>query len=219
MRADDGVFDRADRNSYSAISAKRAKSQVTLGDNVRSAPVRAYPPFCTRSVARQRVSSRVQIGVICAHAARHSTGHRCHLCRSHGLGWGGACSHQGLRLSGVGGAGVFPHSCTSSPIRAGIQHRLQLAHLRRVSLYRAPPALLEASACFSPVASARRHRFAGIGDTRNRRATSRSLAPVSISSAASCRTRSRRPVLRRSARRHRVPHGSGIGRCAGRHQS
>jgi hypothetical protein len=32
---------------------------------------------------------------------------------------------------------------------------------------RAPPALLEASACFPPVASARRHRFADVGDTGN----------------------------------------------------
>jgi hypothetical protein len=33
------------------------------------------------------------------------------------------------------------------------------------------------------MASARRHRFTDIRDTRNRRATSRSLAPTSISSA------------------------------------
>jgi hypothetical protein len=37
------------------------------------------------------------------------------------------------------------------------------------------------------MASARRHRFADIRDTRNRRATSRSLAPASISSAAASR--------------------------------
>ena len=42
------------------------------------------------------------------------------------------------------------------------------------------------------MASARRHRFADIRDTRNRRATSRSLAPASIRSAAASRTRSRR---------------------------
>jgi hypothetical protein len=47
------------------------------------------------------------------------------------------------------------------------------------------------------------HRFAGILDARKRFAISRSLAPSSISSAAASRTRSRRPVLRRSARRHR----------------
>jgi len=39
---------------------------------------------------------------------------------------------------------------------------------------------------------ARRHRFTDIRDTRNRRATSRSLAPASISSAVASRTRSRR---------------------------
>ena len=43
-----------------------------------------------------------------------------------------------------------------------------------------------------PAASARRHRFTDIRDTRNLLATSRSLAPASISSAASSRTRSRR---------------------------
>jgi len=37
-----------------------------------------------------------------------------------------------------------------------------------------------------------RHRFADIRDTRNRRATSRSLAPASINSAAASRTCSRR---------------------------
>ena len=35
-------------------------------------------------------------------------------------------------------------------------------------------------------------RFAGIRDTRSRRAISRSLAPTSISSAVACRTRLRR---------------------------
>jgi hypothetical protein len=40
--------------------------------------------------------------------------------------------------------------------------------------------------------SARRHRFTLIRDTRNRFATSRSLAPASIISAAASRTRSRR---------------------------
>jgi len=39
---------------------------------------------------------------------------------------------------------------------------------------------------------ARRHRFTDIRDTRNRRATSRSLAPPSIRSAAANRTCSRR---------------------------
>jgi hypothetical protein len=44
----------------------------------------------------------------------------------------------------------------------------------------------------SPAASARRHRFADIRDTRNRFATSRSKTPASISSAAANRTCSRR---------------------------
>ena len=61
-----------------------------------------------------------------------------------------------------------------------------------VSLHLAPPAPLAARAWRPPAASARRHRFADIRDTRSRVATSRSLAPDSISSAASSRTRSRR---------------------------
>ena len=56
----------------------------------------------------------------------------------------------------------------------------------------APPAPLEASAARPPAASARRHRFTDIRDTRNRFATSRSLAPASIISAAASRTFSRR---------------------------
>jgi len=52
------------------------------------------------------------------------------------------------------------------------------------------------------MASARRHRFADIRDTRNRRATSRSLAPASTSSAAS------RTPLKAAA----VP-GSGVPAC------
>jgi len=47
-------------------------------------------------------------------------------------------------------------------------------------------------AAVRPADSAWRHRFADIRDTRNRRATSRSLAPASISSAAASRTCSRR---------------------------
>jgi hypothetical protein len=61
-----------------------------------------------------------------------------------------------------------------------------------VSLHCAPPAPLEASAARPPAARDRRHRFADIRDTRNRLATSRSLAPASIISAAASRTRSRR---------------------------
>ena len=56
----------------------------------------------------------------------------------------------------------------------------------------APPAPLEASAARPPAARARRRRFAGIRGTRKRLATSRSLAPASISSAAASRTCSRR---------------------------
>jgi hypothetical protein len=61
-----------------------------------------------------------------------------------------------------------------------------------LSRHLAPPAPRDASAARPPAASARRHRFADIRDTRNRRATSRSLAPASISSAAANRTCSRR---------------------------
>ena len=61
-----------------------------------------------------------------------------------------------------------------------------------MSLHFAPPAPLEASASRPPAASARRHRFTDIRDTRNRFATSRSLAPPSIISAAASRTCSRR---------------------------
>ena len=49
-----------------------------------------------------------------------------------------------------------------------------------------------AAAARPPAASARRHRFADIRDTRKCRATSRSLAPASIKSAAAKRTCSRR---------------------------
>jgi hypothetical protein len=62
-----------------------------------------------------------------------------------------------------------------------------------VSLHRTPPAPFEASAARPPASSARRHRFADIRDTRNRLATSPSLAPASIISAAASRTCSRRP--------------------------
>ena len=55
----------------------------------------------------------------------------------------------------------------------------------------APPAPLEASAARPPAASARRHRFTDIRDTRKYFATSRSLAPASINSAADSRTCSR----------------------------
>ncbi len=61
-----------------------------------------------------------------------------------------------------------------------------------LSLQRAPPAPLEAGAGRPPEASARRHRLADILLTWNRVATSRSLAPSPIPSAAASRTRSRR---------------------------
>jgi hypothetical protein len=76
--------------------------------------------------------------------------------------------------------------------RASVQHRLQLTQLAGGEpAPRAPPPR-DASAARPPAASARRHRFAGIRDTPNRRATSRSLAPSSISPAAANRTCSHR---------------------------
>ena len=68
--------------------------------------------------------------------------------------------------------------------RARIQDLFQLGNLRRGqrALRAARP----------PAASARRHRFTDIRDTRKCRAISWSLAPASIISAAASRTRSRR---------------------------
>jgi hypothetical protein len=60
------------------------------------------------------------------------------------------------------------------------------------SLQRAPPGPLETRACRPPEANARRQRFTDIRVTLNRQATSRSLAPASMRSAASSRTCSRR---------------------------
>jgi len=54
------------------------------------------------------------------------------------------------------------------------------------------PGPFDARASRPPAARARRHRFADIRLTRSRLATSRSLAPASIISAASSRTFSRR---------------------------
>src|SRR3954471_11995226 len=62
----------------------------------------------------------------------------------------------------------------------------------RLSRQRAPPGPLEASAGRPPAASARRQRLADIRVTRKRPATSRSVAPSSIHSAASSRSCSRR---------------------------
>ena len=55
--------------------------------------------------------------------------------------------------------------------------------------------------------SARRHRFAGIRDTRNRRATSRSLVPASISSAAATRPGLTGARARPAASRTQLPAG------------
>ena len=76
--------------------------------------------------------------------------------------------------------------------RPGIQDFFQLGDLGESELARRAAAPLEASASRPPAASARRHRFTDIRDTRNRFATSRSLAPASIISAAASRTFSRR---------------------------
>jgi len=61
-----------------------------------------------------------------------------------------------------------------------------------LSLEGPPPGPFEASAARPPAASARRHRFADTRVTRKLFATSRSLAPAWIRSAAAIRTRSRR---------------------------
>jgi hypothetical protein len=62
-----------------------------------------------------------------------------------------------------------------------------------------------------PPASARRPRFTDISDTRKRRATSRSLAPAPVNSAATSRTCSEAGALSRiQPATIRVPHPSGI---------
>jgi hypothetical protein len=75
--------------------------------------------------------------------------------------------------------------------RPGIQHRLQLSDLGRRQLAPGSARAL-GSQRRTAAARARRHRFADIRDTRKCFATSRSLAPASIISAAASRTRSRR---------------------------
>ena len=80
-------------------------------------------------------------------------------------------------------------SSRSATRRPGVQHRLQLTQLRRSQLALGPASAFRAQGLLP--ASVRRHRFADIRDTRNRRATSRSLAPALISSAAANRTCSR----------------------------
>jgi hypothetical protein len=94
----------------------------------------------------------------------------------------------------LGDPGQVQHWSSSQPQTAGPASRAASSSRSwpGVSLHLAPPAPLVASAFRPPSASVRRHRFADIRDTRNRLATSRSLAPASISSAASSRTRSRR---------------------------
>ena len=68
------------------------------------------------------------------------------------------------------------------------------------------------SARSSPV-----YRFAGIRDTRNRRATSWPLAPTSIgSAAASPHPLAAGPFCAGQPSAIGVPHGSGIARCASR---
>jgi hypothetical protein len=61
--------------------------------------------------------------------------------------------------------------------RPGIQDLFQLGHLddSELALHATRP--LDASAFHPPAASARRHRFTGIRETRNRFAISRSLTP------------------------------------------
>jgi len=76
--------------------------------------------------------------------------------------------------------------------RTGFQHRLQSTQSAGVDLAGAPPGTLETSTRRPPEAKARRHRFADIHVTRNRQATTRSLAPAPIKSAAASRTCSRR---------------------------
>ena len=63
--------------------------------------------------------------------------------------------------------------------RSRLQNRFQLTQLRQRQLAPGAPAALDASAARPPAASARRHRFADIRDTRNCQATSQSLAPDS----------------------------------------
>jgi len=79
-----------------------------------------------------------------------------------------------------------------APCRARVQHRLELGDLGGAELALRAGRPLEASASRPPAASALRHRFALIRETRKCFATSRSLAPASIISAAASRTRSRR---------------------------
>lgn len=122
----------------------------------------------------------------------------------------GTCTLQPMRCSSRSSpAGVYStpnRRRTISAIRASAQHgsiQPQAAGLAFNTVFRmrscpassvqcAPPGPLEARACQPPEAKARRRRFADIRVTRNRRATSRPLAPASISSAALSRTCSRR---------------------------
>ncbi len=75
-------------------------------------------------------------------------------------------------------------------VSPGVEQRPQLRCLGGLSLQRAPPGPLDASAGQPPAASARRLRLADIRVTRHRVATSRSLAPFSNHSPAASRTRS-----------------------------
>ena len=82
-----------------------------------------------------------------------------------------------------------PH-VKSRAVSPGVEQRPQLRCLGGLSLQRAPPGPLDASAGQPPAASARRLGLADIRVTRHRVATSRSLAPFSHHSPAASRTRS-----------------------------
>jgi hypothetical protein len=93
----------------------------------------------------------------------------------------------------LGDARQRPASVRPAPRRrAGIQQVPQLGQLGGAKPAARPARPLGGSAGRPPAAGARRHRLADIRVTRNRAATSRSLAPSSIHSAAASRTRSRR---------------------------
>jgi hypothetical protein len=81
-----------------------------------------------------------------------------------------------------------------TPTRPALPPGLSPAHAagRRSACTSPRPRLSTPAPPGRPRPGPRRHRFADILDTRNRRATSRSLAPSSISSAAANRTCSRR---------------------------
>ena len=95
-------------------------------------------------------------------------------------GLGDARQRPALVLIPPPSAGPVSSAASSSPTCAP------------VSLHGPPPGPFDISAARPPADSARRQRFADIRVTRKRFATSRSLAPASIRSAAANRTCSRR---------------------------